>query len=167
MKQHFSGTVASSGFTILVWALIPSRDSRLILMTNWDVPTENNSESESASRYIEQPPLTSTVDDSKVRSSDFIRILCHISCIDALDIPWSMVQNELVWSFERLFSFWTDVSMTDFGKLENGKLSACICKQIRKEFYIIAPVCVIFVLLCVIQIFFQIYLHLNKLNYIR
>ena len=128
-----------------------SRESRR--MKNWDVHNKNNNESESANRYIVQPPLTSTVDDSKVRSSDFIKILYHL-----IYVTYAMQRGKsLVWTFERLFSFWADVSMTYFGKLENGKLSACICKQIRKEVYMIAPFCVIFILLSIIQIFFKMY----------
>ena len=79
MKRHFSGAVASSGFIILVGSRPsrhPTRDPQR--MQNWDVHNKNNNESESARRYIVQPPLTSTVDDSKVRSSDFIKILYHL-----------------------------------------------------------------------------------------
>ena len=60
---------------------VPTRDPYL---DEWRFETflnshyENNSESESASRYIVEPPHTSTIDYSKVRSSDFIKILYHL-----------------------------------------------------------------------------------------
>ena len=76
MRQHFSGAVASSGFTILVGS--PDSGPLSRRMKIWDVLNENNSESESASRYIVEPPHTSTIDYSKVRSSDFIKILYHL-----------------------------------------------------------------------------------------
>ena len=58
----------------------------------------------------------------------------------------------LKWSSKRPFSFWTDVSMSSDGKLENGKMSACICKQIKKEFYFCSAVLSIFILLAMGQI---------------
>ena len=53
-------------------------------------------------------------------------------------------------SFKRPFSFWNDVSMTVNGKLVNGKVSPCVCKQIPSQFYICA---VIIILLCFLTIY--------------
>ena len=36
---------------------------------------------------------------------------------------------------KRPFTFWKDVSMHNDGKLRNGKLSPCVCKRIKNEFY--------------------------------
>ena len=123
-------------------------NSQRVYRWNWKIvfPHMNNSKSESANRYIVQPPLTSTVDDSRVRSSDVSKIWRHTDFL--VQMKW------FIWSLERLFSFWGDVSMTNSKKLENGKLSACICKQIRKKVLFFSLVIIISILLSVAQIFF-------------
>ena len=61
---------------------------------------------------------------------------------------------------KRPFSFWKDVSMHSDGKLRNGKLSPCVCKWIKTEFYF----CLLTILVLAFITFYQI-LYCSKLSF--
>ena len=56
---------------------------------------------------------------------------------------------------KRPFTFWKDVSMHNDGKLRNGKLSPCVCKRIKNEFYFCVLIIIILAFITVYQIMFS------------